>query len=541
MPRRSLGLPTSIILCLLLLGCTGNQESTALVTVPERTAHRATALHAEVLAFLHAAAAQDRRQSVVSLGLSEEARDIAAVICADPPLRTLEAAARDPRSKVLIVGSIHPGECEGKEAILEVLRAFAAGEQDAWLQNLVLVFLPDYNPDGTDAVQALSREQQAGPADGCGRRETSKGFDLNRDFTKVEALETRALLLVLRTLDPLLTIDCHTTNGSYHGFDLTYAGPLSPATDPELQAHARNVFLPALRRALAVRGLLSFDYGNWRGNWWPDEQPRAWETFDYLPRYVTNGIGLRNRLSLLSEAYVHRPFAERIASTRALITEAVNYVARNRTTLVELMRSADQRAIALCGQGSVPLEASLGDSGRESIPTSGVTERLDVATGRRELHHNGHNTWVLSDTSVHFEGQLPVSVPWGFAISAPSSAVLRVLEAHGIQHYLLQHATQINAEDFAIRAVNRAPRPFQGHRLVKVDTITTPTSTQLPPGTLIIPTAQPLCRLVMLLCEPRSPDGFVAWEQVPVEMHAEKLTVNILRLRSAPLPRDKEK
>ena len=524
---------------LMLFACTHSADNPALLTVPERSAYRSTALHAEVLHFIAASAARDARQCVVSFGPSEEGRNIAAVICADPPLDSLDAAARDPRTKVLIIGSIHPGECEGKEAIMELLRALAAKEHDPWLRELVLVFLPDYNPDGTDAVKVLSRESQAGPADGCGRRETSKGLDLNRDFTKVEAAETKALLLALRTLDPLLTIDCHTTNGSYHGFDLTYAGPLSPATDPALQKHARTVLLPALRDGMNARGLLTFDYGNWRGNWWPDEPPRVWESYDHMPRYVINGIGLRNRFSLLSEAYVHRPFAERIAATRALITVALEHMCAHRSTLAALARAADERASALPLQGTLPLDAVLADSGQAPIPSSGVVQRVDSATGRRELHHSGQVTWLLSETSVHFNGQLPVSVPWGFALTAPSPALESALTAHGIRFSKLQHEAAAEGESFAIHELRRAAQPFQGHRLVRLAATLVPVQRTLQPGTLVIPCGQPLCRLIMLLCEPRSPDGFVAWGLIPVLQHLKETQVACFRLSRAPNPRDK--
>ena len=44
-----------------------------------------------------------------------------------------------------------------------------------------------------------------------------------------EAPETRASLAMFNAWDPDLFVDLHTTDGSYHGYALTYAPSLHPA------------------------------------------------------------------------------------------------------------------------------------------------------------------------------------------------------------------------------------------------------------------------------------------------------------------------
>src|SRR5436309_558218 len=82
--------------------------------------------------------------------------------------------------------------------------------------------------------------EQAGPAGGVGVRENAQGFDLNRDFVKLESPEVRGLVRLIDLWKPLLVVDCHTTNGSYHRFTLTYDGPRHPAADPRLIDAARG-------------------------------------------------------------------------------------------------------------------------------------------------------------------------------------------------------------------------------------------------------------------------------------------------------------
>ncbi len=47
---------------------------------------------------------------------------------------------------------------------------------------------------------------------------------MNRDGIKMEALETNALVQnVLVKWDPEMLVDLHTTNGTWHGYSLTWA------------------------------------------------------------------------------------------------------------------------------------------------------------------------------------------------------------------------------------------------------------------------------------------------------------------------------
>ena len=95
-----------------------------------------------------------------------------------------------------------------------------------------------------------------------GQRPNGQGFDLNRDYIKAEAPETRAALELLRTWDSDVFVDLHTTDGSFHGYALTYSPSLNPAAVFG-GLYARDSLLPILRdRMRTRRGFETFDYGN---------------------------------------------------------------------------------------------------------------------------------------------------------------------------------------------------------------------------------------------------------------------------------------
>ena len=65
-----------------------------------------------------------------------------------------------------------------------------------------------------------------------GQRHNAQDFDLNRDCTKLETSEARSLARLMTEYDPHIAVDLHTTDGSAHGFYLTYQTSVSPNTSP---------------------------------------------------------------------------------------------------------------------------------------------------------------------------------------------------------------------------------------------------------------------------------------------------------------------
>src|SRR5208282_119367 len=127
-------------------------------------------------------------------GRSAEGRSIPLLIVADPPVKTAAQAARSGKLVCLVIGNIHAGEVCGKEALPMLLRDTFAGPHPPLLKDLILAIAPIYNADGNERVSKTNRRGQVGPEEGMGQRTNARGLDLNRDFVKLEAPETRALV-----------------------------------------------------------------------------------------------------------------------------------------------------------------------------------------------------------------------------------------------------------------------------------------------------------------------------------------------------------
>src|SRR5690606_21313702 len=130
---------------------------------------------------------------------------------------------------VYIQANIHAGEVEGKEALLQVLRELTVGDLRPLLDSVIVLAVPIYNADGNEAFGPATRNRpgQNGP-DVVGLRPNGQGIDLNRDYIKQDVPETRAPLAFITAWDPDAWMDLHTTNGSYHGYALTWSPGLNP-------------------------------------------------------------------------------------------------------------------------------------------------------------------------------------------------------------------------------------------------------------------------------------------------------------------------
>lgn len=489
-------------------------------TRAERTNYTETSRYADVVAFIDSLQKLGAPIGVGSIGKTTQGRDIPYVIASRPLVRTPEEARRLGRPIAYVQGNIHAGEVEGKEALQALLRDLVFERRRNVLDSLVLIAVPIYNADGNEAVgpQERNRPSQNGPQL-VGGRASAMELNLNRDYMKAEAPETRGSLAMFREWDPDVLVDLHTTNGSYHGYALTYSPPLTPAAP--LAGYTQSVWLPLLReRMRARRGFETFDYGNFltdeRALAAPTEAAEGWATYDHRPRYSTNYYGMRNGIGILSEGYSHDPFARRVASTSAFVREILSLTAERASEIARLRAAA-----AAQGAGQVvPVRSRLtrspivADVIVETVVSTGDSTRTEpgVPRGRRRT---GNFRPVRMPVFDRFDPTLSVNVRAGYVIFGDHPAVLELLAAHGIAVERLAGPRVTPLERFTIDSVIRAPRPFEGHREERVTGRWSTATESVPAGSYFIATDQPLGRLAVYLLEPESDDGLVTWNLFP--------------------------
>src|SRR5438874_1863252 len=108
----------------------------------------------------------------------------------------------------------------------------------------------DYKATSRHADVMAFCEQLAkqSPVVRLGVRANSQGLDLNRDYVKLESPEVKALVRFFNKWDPAVFVDCHTTDGSFHRYTITYEAGRCPAGDSRLVDLVQDEMLPAISK-----------------------------------------------------------------------------------------------------------------------------------------------------------------------------------------------------------------------------------------------------------------------------------------------------
>lgn len=505
-------------------------------TVAETTDYAATSLHADVLRFIEELAPQDALH-VTSMGASAEGRDIPVlVLSADgrfTPEAAHEAARAEGRPVVLLLCNIHAGEVEGKEAVLMLARDICAGDLARLAADTTIVAVPIYNPDGNDRIDRANRRidpakahGQDGPEQGVGTRYTGEGYNLNRDYTKLDAVESRLLLDLIHAWQPHVVVDSHTSNGSPHAYALTYDTShtvLSGCRDAIL--YTRDTLLPAVGAALEARtGLRTFFYGNFKDN---DEPTSGWESYPGLPRYGSHYRGLVPCLDILLEAYSYSPFRDRVHVTYEIFVEILRYAGEHGRAIVDLIRTVTDDVIAR-GRDPQPDDRVGVNYGVPSRSAGGElvydypayplfdTEiaAFDLDTMRSWDLANGTLTHWPNTFYCRYVPEISVRRPRAYVVPASETEVLAHLARHHVATRPAEAGTRVQVDRYRILDRETTASPDVGYT-TRTETVFFVTSERheltLTADHVLVPMDQPLAHLAIYLLEPMSDDGLVRW------------------------------
>lgn len=464
---------------------------------------------------------------VGTLAVSAEGRPVPYVLAARPMMADPAEARRSGKPVIYLQGNIHAGEVEGKEAAQMLLRDLTLGPLSRLLDSLVLLVVPIYNADGNERLAPgdTNRPGQNGPAV-VGRNTNGQELNLNRDYVKMEAPETRGAAALINAWDPDLFIDLHTTNGSYHGYALTYAPGLNPNSNPAGD-FVRDRLLPRVRERMRQRHQQEvFWYGNFR-NQTPDSLIEGWETYDPRPRFGTNWMALRGRLAVLSEGYSNADFRTRIAATYNFVREILSLVAAERTVIGSLVAASRRQR-----PDSVAVRSVLGPPTLLPVIAEITEPAGEGNNGFARRRRTGEYRTIRMPVFDRFVAARREAVPAAYLLPERLGELVTLLRRQGIGVERLRAGWEGPAERFAVESLTVGPL-FEGHRTVMLDGRWSQLrSAAAGPGWYLVRTNQRLGILAAYLLEPVSEDGIVTWNFLDREL-AVGQDYPILRTRAA--------
>jgi murein tripeptide amidase MpaA len=445
---------------------------------------------------------------IEQFGVSPEGRPIYAVIA------SRDGASLDPAKPVLLAqAGIHPGEIDGKDAGMMLLRDMAFGSKGSLLDHANLVLIPILSVDGHERASAYSRPNQRGPRI-QGWRNTGTNQNLNRDYLKLDQPEMQALRAYMNRLRPDLYLDIHVTDGMDYQYDVTYGfnGEFAAySRSPAIARWLDTVFKPAVDAGLEAQGHIPgpLVFGI------DDQNPRAGLNDGGLGERYSNGWGDAAHVpTVLIENHSLKPYEQRVLGTYVFLETTLRLLA-DQVAPVRAAIAAD-RALR---PAEVPANFEPDPTPHQTRAFKGVLyETYDSpASGRTEIRWLGRpdpELWQLP-----YYGSRPalsLHRPTAYWVPAYRTDLIERLRIHGLAMETLDAPRTVSVELLRLNDPRLSARANEGHVGATVTDVTPlRRDWTFAPGSVRVPTDQPLGDIAILLLEPQSSEGFFAWGMFP--------------------------
>jgi hypothetical protein len=421
-------------------------------------------------------------------------REMPLIVIADDPIVNPQDAIRSGKTIVFVAPSVHGNEVSPKEAFQLVARELVAGELRPLLEDIIVIGTPLTNPDG-------------GEAD---RRTNEAGYDMNRDYLKLESQEIHAYVTqVMTEWTPDIHVDGH--HGGSDPYVITYQGTLNPAADSALRAYPYEHIFPRIRAAAEAEDYRAFDYSGVR----TVDGQRGWGSTSVEPRKhhvytgLTNSIGIlletpRNTRRVLANGTVvgipeEERYYHQIRGGVLALTAILQAAAEGREEIRALTTGSRMRAIHAGHTGTEPVVL---DYERVNRGNEDVWMPDEDAPGGYSLQNVP--VWL------RYEATRTTPRPVGYLLPPSMASVVPLLLDHDIAVYRFREPAVLNTETYYATSV-RTDEYFQGHYLKSVEVVKEPEPVEAVPGWFWVPTAQSMGNLITYLMEPETDDNLITW------------------------------
>jgi murein tripeptide amidase MpaA len=504
-------------------------QSPDLRTPTEIANYRTTPDYAETVAYIERiAAAYPNLVRIENFGKTGEGRDLKIVIVSKDGVFDPVAIHASGRAILLVQNSIHAGEMDGKDACLALLRDLVQDQgraQHHSLDNTVFVFIPVYNIDGHERRSPYNRINQNGPEE-AGWRGNGTNINLNRDYMKADAPETRAFLAMFHRWLPDFFVDDHVTDGMDYQYDVTFYADDTPNVAPATAHWLRDIVSPEIVRHLNASGHLAFpaliDLND-------DNDPAQGLSFDpNPPRFSTGYAILENRPGLLVELHMLKDYKTRVTGNYELLRELLEVINRDAAKLIALNRDADAEAAQLGAHSLASTKFPLaltasGDTTPVLFHGYQFTRELSSISGAMWVHYT-HEPWnVTLPLATGAKVTVATTLPAAYIIPRQWTHVIDVLEAHGLTLHRTTAPWTGNVERYRCSGMEWQGPPFEGRHPIfhgegagaqpgrfGVCTLTQESVT-FPVGSVVVPLNQRLSKVALHWLEPEAPDSALRW------------------------------
>jgi hypothetical protein len=500
------------LLLFFLLLCSGSSvviaatADTSLITPFERSNGKQTATYAEAMSFYKKLFTKYNTILVGDMGISDIGYPLRAVYYSKDGKFSKDDWKRDGKIVILINNDIHPGEPDGVDASMMLLRDAACGKIDV-PDNVVLVVVPIYNIGGALNRNSTSRANQNGP-ESYGFRGNAKNLDLNRDFIKCDAAETVAMEELFARVTPDIFIDNHVSDGADYQYTMTLLETQHDKMGGEAGAYMHNILTPILYKDMKQRGYEMVPYVNI----FETTPDNGWTAFYEPPRFSSGYAALFGIISYVPETHMLKPFQDRVNATYALMHSMITTASAHAK---EIKQARANDHAALMDKKEFPLEWVVDTTRCDTVLFKGYTAgyKESKVSGLLRLYYD--RTKPFTKKVPFYDHYVPVKkviAPTAYIIPKQWASVITCLRSNGVHIERFHADTTLTVTAYHIDKFETVPNPYEKHYLHKNIQVTPAvTSIRFSEGDYVVWVNQTAKRYLIETLEPTAPDGFLAW------------------------------
>lgn len=406
---------------------------------------------------------------------------------------------------ILINNGIHPGEPDGIDATMMLMRDLAIGKIS--IKNLQIAAIQAYNISGMLRRGKFSRANQNGPEE-YGFRGNARNYDLNRDFIKNDTENAKAFQQIFHHFKPIYFIDNHVSNGADYQYLFTYISTNKERLGKNLGNYFNEKMQPEILQNLEKQKILTTPYVNIHGDS-PDE---GFPAFMDSPRYATGYTTLFNTLGTVAETHMLKSYNERVRATYEYMRSSINYTEKN---AVEIQKIMKESLIDFQSGKKYSLQWKIDSTKFQLIDFKGYEagKKTSEVSGKPRLFYDRAKPFTRKVKFFNeYISTKEITIPKYYVIPKSEYKVMEFLKRNNIQMKEIAKDSTINVEVYRIEDYKTVKNPYEGHYLhyetkVKKET----KNIQFGKGDFLVSTEQFGVKYLLETLEPEATDSFFNW------------------------------
>lgn len=438
--------------------------------------------------------------SVVEKGKDDNGEPIKVVI--------FDHSKKQNTSVILINNGIHPGESDGIDATMMLMRDLALGKIKV-PQNTKVAAIEAYNISGMLRRGKFSRANQNGPEE-HGFRGNARNFDLNRDFIKNDTENAKAFQEIFHWLKPIYFIDNHVSNGADYQYTFTYISTNKERLGNSLGTYFHQEMQPKLIQNMEKSKILNVPYVNIHGDS-PDE---GFPAFMDSPRYATGYTTLFNIPGTVAETHMLKPYKDRVKATYEYMKHSINFVDEN---YLDISKKIMEEFTNYLPKKKYTIRWKLDSTKYSYIDFKGYEagKKPSEISGKPRLFYDRNKPFTRKvkffDT---YKAVKEITIPTYYVIPKSEGKIIENLKRNQIKFKELQSDSLITVESYKIVDFKTVKNPYEGHYLHFDTQVSSELKTKkFRKGDYLVSTKQEGVKFLLETLEPEAVDSYFNWNE----------------------------